>query len=89
MDGRVGVGAAEKSAARGTGVCEVAGVGPATGTARGRPADRPTKTKAETAADRQERPRKAGDGRWSLKVNWGPLPPAPALSSFARSQGLA
>lgn len=52
----MGVGAAETSAARRTGVFEVAGVGPATGTARGQPADPPTKTKAEMAVDRHERP---------------------------------
>ena len=77
------------SAAQGTGVCEVAGVGPATRMARGWPADWPTTTEAEMAVYRQERTRRAGDGRRSLKVNRGPLPPAPALSSFARSQGLA
>ena len=51
----MGVWAAEMSAAQGTGVCEVAGAGPATRMARGWPADWPTTTEAKMAGYTRER----------------------------------
>ena len=53
---------------------------PVTGTARGRPADRPTETEAEMAADRQQRPRWAGDG----KCNWEGQPGTTASSNSSK-----
>ena len=90
-DLRVGVGAAETTAAQGTGVCKGAGVGPPPWQERqgGGPQTGPLKPRLRWQQTGSKDPDGLAMVSATGRVNRGPLPPATALSSFARRQRLA